>query len=230
MTFHTTRWSVVRTAGTAPPAERRAALETLCQSYHAPVLAFVRKRSQDGAEAEDLAQAFFTRLLEKDELRRADPERGRFRSFLLAALQHFLANEAEQRRAVKRGGGNAPASLDGEAGVGLEPRTSDTPEREFERAWARAVLTRALERLAEEQRAAGKEALFRELAPRLGSDEERVPHAEIARAAGTSENASRVALHRLRRRLAELVRDEVRETVGPGEIEDEVHVLRAALE
>jgi len=227
--FHTTRWSVVRAAGAAPPTERRAALETLCKSYRPPVLAFVRRRCGDAA-AEDLVQAFFARLLEKDDLRQADPERGRFRAFLLAALQHFLANERERERARKRGGGRAPASLDAQSNAGLEPHTSETPEREFERAWARAVLARAHERLATEQHEAGKDALFARLAPLLGQDEERVPHAEIAAACGTSENASRVALHRLRKRLGELVRDEVRETVGPGEVEDEVHVLRAALE
>lgn len=230
MTFHTTRWSVVRAAGSAPPAERRAALETLCASYRPPVLAFVRRRSADPEEAEDLTQAFFARLLEKEALRQADPDRGRFRAFLLAALQHFLANERERVRARKRGGGRAPASLESASGAALEPAGGEPPEREFERAWARAVLARALERLAQEQREAGKEALFAHLAPLLGNDEERVPHAAIAAACGTSENASRVALHRLRRRLGELVRDEVRETVGPGELEDEVHVLRVALE
>ena len=230
MSFHTTRWSVVRAAGAAPPAERRAALETLCASYRPPVLAFVRRRSADPEEAEDLTQAFFARLLEKEDVRQADPARGRFRAFLLAALQHFLANERERVRARKRGEGRAPASLDAGSSAGLEPAGGEAPEREFERAWARAVLTRALERLAVEQREAGKEALFARLGPLLGQDEERVPHAAIAEACGTSENASRVALHRLRRRLGELVRDEVRETVGPGELEDEVHVLRAALE
>jgi len=229
MTFHTTSWSVVRAAGSAPPAERRVALETLCTSYRPPVLAFVRRRTASAEEAEDLTQTFFARLLEKDDLRQADPNRGRFRAFLLAALLHFLANERERMRARKRGEGRAPASLDSESGAGLEPAGGETPEREFERAWARAVLARALERLAVEQREAGKEALFARLAPLLGNDEERVPHAEIAAACGTSENASRVALHRLRRRLGELVREEVRETVGPGELEDEVQVLRAAL-
>lgn len=230
MTFHTTRWSVVRAAGSSPPAERRAALETLCASYRPPVLAFVRRRSADAEEAEDLTQAFFARLLEKEDLRQADPARGRFRAFLLTALQHFLANERERVRARKRGEGRAPASLEDASGAALEPAGGEPPEREFERAWARAVLARALERLAQEQREAGKEALFTHLAPLLGNDEERVPHAAIAAACGTSENASRVALHRLRRRLGELVRDEVRETVGPGELEDEVDVLRAALE
>lgn len=226
MTFHTTRWSVVRAAGTAPREERRAALETLCTSYLPPVLAYVRRRAPDAGEAEDLTQAFFARLLEKEDLRQADPERGRFRSFLLTALQHFLANEHERRRSAKRGGGRRPATLE-DAPEALE--RGETPEREFERAWARAVLARAHARLADEQQAAGKSALFAQLAPLLGADEERVPHAEIAQACGLSENASRVALHRLRRRLAELVRAEVRDTVGPEEVEDEVHVLRAAL-
>jgi RNA polymerase sigma-70 factor (ECF subfamily) len=230
MSFHTTRWSVVRAAGSAPPAERRAALETLCRSYRPPVLAYVRRRCGAPDEAEDLAQAFFARLLEKDDLRQADPERGRFRAFLLTALQHFLANERERARARKRGEGRAPAALDADSGAGLVPSTNDTPEREFERAWARAVLQRARDRLAEEQGSAGKNNQWHALEPFLARAEERGHGLELAATLGISDNALRVALHRLRRRFGELVREEVRDTVGSGEVEDEVRELLRALE
>jgi RNA polymerase sigma-70 factor (ECF subfamily) len=236
MTFRTTRWTVVRAAGGAPEGERRSALETLCAAYWPPVYAFVRRHGASPVQAEDMTQAFFARLLEKDGLRLADPERGRFRSFLLGALRHFLSNEDDRERAQKRGGGRAPFSFDSaalhglESGLDLEPAGGLTPEREFERAWAGAVLARARARLAEEQEQAGKGAQWLALEPHLSSTDERGHGAELARHLGISENAVRVALHRLRRRFGELVRDEVRETVGPGEVEDEVRQLLRALE
>jgi RNA polymerase sigma-70 factor (ECF subfamily) len=236
VSFRTTRWTLVRAAGGAAPAERRAALETLCSAYWPPVHAFVRRQSASPVQAEDLTQAFFARLLERDDLSLADPERGRFRSFLLGTLRHFLANEDDRERALKRGGGRAPLSLDRSALAGLEhtldlePAANQTPEREFERAWAGAVLARARTRLAEEQQQAGKHAQWQALEPHLSSTDERGHGSDLARRLGISENAVRVALHRLRRRFGELVRDEVRETVGPGEVEDEVRQLLRALE
>jgi RNA polymerase sigma-70 factor (ECF subfamily) len=236
MSFRTTRWTVVRAASGAPSGERRAALETLCTGYWPPVYAFVRRQGASPVQAEDLTQAFFARLLEKDDLRLADPERGRFRSFLLGALRHFLANEHERERAAKRGGGRAPLSLDADALRSLEgelqhePAASPTPEREFERAWAGAVLARARARLAGEQEQAGRLAHWQALEPRLSNANDRGHGAELAARLGISENAVRVALHRLRKRFGELVRDEVRDTVGPGEVEDEVHQLLRALE
>lgn len=232
MTFRTTRWALVRAASGAPTSARRVALETLCESYWPPIYAFVRRQGATPVQAEDLTQAFFARLLEKDDLRLADQERGRFRAFLLAALRNFLANERDRERAAKRGGGRAPLSLDSaalrelETGFGLEPAAVMTPEREFERAWARAVLERARTRLSAEQEGAGKLAQWRALEPHLAILDEQRRGSELARTLGISENA----LHRLRRRFGELVRDEVRETVGPGEVEDEVRALRRALE
>ncbi len=232
MAFQTTRWTLVRAASLAPAPERRAALETLCSAYWPPVYAFVRRGGASPVLAEDLTQAFFARLLARDDFAQADPERGRFRSFLLGALRHFLANERERERAAKRG--PRPLSLDSAAlnqlESGLEPSSADTPERVFERAWAAAVLERGRGRLAEEQESAGKGAQWRALEPHLASSDERGHVAELAATLGISENAVRVALHRLRRRFGELVRDEVRETVAPGEVEDEVSVLWRALE
>jgi len=235
MSFRTTRWTLVRAASGAPSGERREALETLCTSYWPPVYAFVRRQGATPVRAEDLTQAFFARLLEKGDLRLADPERGRFRSFLLGALRHFLSNEDDRERAQKRGGGRPLLSLDATAlrgledAIHLEPAAGLTPEREFERAWACAVLARARVRLGEEQEQAGKAAQWQALEPHLSNTDERGHGSDLAQRLGISENAVRVALHRLRRRFGELVRDEVRETVGPGEVEDEVQTLLRAL-
>ena len=232
MAFQTTRWTLVRAASHASAPERRAALETLCRVYWPPVYAFVRRQGAHPVLAEDLTQGFFARLLEKDDFAQADPERGRFRAFLLGALRHYLANEHARENAAKRG--PRPLSLDSAALAELErafePATALTPEREFERAWAAAVLERARERLATEQESIGKLAQWRALEPYLATTDERGHGAELAATLACSENAVRVALHRLRRRFGELVRDEVRETVAPGEVEDEVDVLRRALE
>ncbi len=235
MTFATTRWTVVRAAGGAAEPERRAALATLCTSYWPPVYAFLRRRGEPAAEAEELTQAFFVRLIEREGLRSAEQERGRFRSFLLGALRHFLAGEREREQTLKRGGGLRPVSLDVELRDALEgelarePASAHTPEREFERAWAAAVLERARARLADEQAAAGRTAQWRALEPFLAGADERGHGAGLAAELGLSENAVRVALHRLRQRFGELVRSEVRETVGPGEVEDEVRELLRAL-
>lgn len=237
MSFRTTRWTVVRAASAAPEVERRAALATLCASYWPPVYAYVRRRGSARSEAEDLTQAFFARLLEHDGLAGADPGRGRFRTYLLGAVRHFLAAEHERARALKRGGGapllafDAGALAELEGALTLEPADANTPEREFERAWATAVLARARARLADEQAEAGKQAQWRVLEPHLASLDERGHGAGLAAELGASENAVRVALHRLRRRFGELVREEVRETVGiEGEVEDEVRLLWRALE
>jgi RNA polymerase sigma-70 factor (ECF subfamily) len=235
MSFRTTRWTVVRAASHAPESERRAALATLCASYWPAVYAFLRRQGTAAGQAEELTQAFFARLIERDGLRDADPERGRFRSFLLGALRNFLAGEHDRSRTLKRGGAVRTFSLDEgvlhslEEGLAFEPAAPTSPEREFERAWARAVLERARRRLAEEQEEAGKGAQWRALEPFLAAADERGHGAALAVSLGLSENALRVALHRLRRRFGELVRDEVRETVGPGEVEDEVRVLLSAL-
>ena len=162
-------------------------------------------------------------------------QRGRFRAYLLGALRHFLGHERERAAAEKRGGGRATLALDPATLEQLErdpalAADSETPERAFERAWAASVLEQARTRLAGEQVRAGKEAQWRALEPYLARADERGHGAELARTLGASENAVRVALHRLRRRFGELVREEVRETVGPGEDEDEVQALLRALE
>lgn len=230
-TFHTTHWSVVVAAGAAS----RDALSTLCSSYWYPLYAYARRAGRTPEDARDLTQGFFARLLEKNDLARADPERGRFRTFLLTAFQHFMANERDRAHALKRGGGALPISIDATAAetrYGREPADPHSPERMFEREWALALLDRALTRLAAEQAHAGKGRAFEALRPYLtaGSDETR--YAEVAAEAGLSDTAVRVAVHRLRRRYGEILRSEVADTLPDGrevEVEDEIRDLFEAL-
>jgi DNA-directed RNA polymerase specialized sigma24 family protein len=230
--FATTRWSLVLAAGrrAEPGADR--ALAALCEAYWYPLYAHARRRGLDAGSAEDRVQSFFARLLEKDGLAVADPRRGRFRGFLLAAFGHFLANEWDRERAIRRGGGHAVLSLDfagGEARLGREPADERTPERVFDRLWALSVLDRALGRLREEYESGGKGRLFDELKPALAGDRS-TPYADLAGRLGMSEGAVKMAVHRLRGRCREVLREEVAETVGsPEEVDDELRQLFAAL-
>ena len=237
-TFLTTRWSVVAAAGRgqpgrSAPAEVRAALSELCAAYWPPLYAFARRRGSPPDEAADLVQDFFARLLEKGDLAAADPQRGRFRAWLLTAFKHHASNVRDRERAQKRGGGRAPLSLDAaEAEQRFGPQLTDsrTPEAEFERRWALLVLDRALERLAVEQRRAGKARELDELRPFLVAGEEGAPYAEIAERLGRSEGAVKVAVHRLRRRYGELLREEVAGTLADErEVEEEIGALLRAL-
>lgn len=230
--FLTTRWSlVVAAAGEGDAA--RASLEELARGYWYPLYAFVRRQGERADDAADLTQAFFLRLLERRDLAVADPERGRFRSFLLASLRHFLANERDARRALKRGGGRAPLSIDwGEADrrFGAEPADERDPELLFERGWALATLERALERLRAEYAARGKSEQFERLAPELSPGGRSEGVAEIAVALDTSEGAVRVALHRLRERFRDALRAEVADTLArPDELDLELAELLRAL-
>jgi len=231
--FATTHWSVVLTAGRRDTTRARDALESLCRVYWLPIYAFVRRQGHTTHDAQDLTQAFFARLLEKNSFADADRNRGRFRTFLLAALKHFLANEWDKAHAKKRGGWRVVIPLDAssaETAGGLEPADNSTPEKIFERRWALAVLTQVLRRLRAEHVRDGKEALFEQLKPTLTEASHDVRYAEIAARLGTSEGAVKTAVHRLRRRYRELLRSEIAGTVGdPGEIEDEIRNLFAAL-
>jgi RNA polymerase sigma-70 factor (ECF subfamily) len=230
--FHTTRWSVVTRAG-GDSAQARAALESLCEGYWYPLYAFARRRGLDHHAAQDAVQAFFARLIETQGLQAADRARGRFRSFLLAALSHFLANAWDRERALKRGGEQRRLSIDAAQAEGRyasELSTEDTPERLFERQWARALLARALAAQEAEWTRAGRGALFLRLKPYLTADGSEATQAEIARDLAMTENAVRIALHRLRRRYGELVRLEVAETVDdPADVERELDDLFQAL-
>ncbi len=231
--FRTTRWSVVLAAGKSTTRESRAALEHLAESYWYPLYSYVRRRGHGEEEARDLTQAFFALLLERDDLAGAAPERGRFRAFLLTALKHFLVNEAERARAVKRGGGRAPVSIeagDADTRYSLEPADELTPEKQFERAWARSVLDRTLDRLRAEYEGRGKSELFERLKDYLIAGDEGMPYKAVADELGLSEGAIKVAVHRLRVRYRKALRAEILDTVSdPSEVEDEMRQLFEAL-
>lgn len=241
MTFHSTRWSLISAASRWKPGEEndpaaREALEELCAAYWKPLHAYARRRAQSEESARDLLQGFFVHVLEKGVFAAPQPERGRFRAFLTAALRNFMTNEARDQRAGKRGGGTLPLSLESaleiEGTLRLVDLAShaDTPERAFDRAWALAVLERALERLAREQESAGKAAAFRRLRPLLTQQANEPPLRVLAAELGTTEGALKVALHRLRQRYGDLLREEVAGTLSdPAEVEDELRALFAAL-
>jgi RNA polymerase sigma-70 factor (ECF subfamily) len=231
--FATTRWGLVLAArGGGDPASR-AALEALCALYWYPLYAFVRRKGHDEHEASDLVQGYFARLLEKSDLDAVDPARGKFRSFLLASLGHYLANEHDRRRAARRGGGRRAVSIDraeAEGRYAVEPAHDLTPERLFERRWALTLLGHALERLEFEMARAGKSRLFAALRPALTAGGERLPYAEVAAELGLTEPAARAAAHRLRGRYRAILREEVGRTVADAAgIDDEIRALFAAL-
>jgi RNA polymerase sigma-70 factor (ECF subfamily) len=231
--FATTRWSVVLEAGRGSSPASREALAKLCETYWYPLYGYVRRWGHDADSAQDLTQEFFTRLLEKDYLRDVTPTRGRFRSFLLAALKHFLSNERDRANAAKRGGGHAPLPLEFETAEGhfrLEPADHLTPEIAFERQWALTVLDRTLRKLGSEHERGGKGALFARLKGTL-TGEQSGSYAQLAAELQMTEGAVKVAVHRLRRRFGELLREEIAETVAdPGDVDDEIRYLFAVLE
>jgi RNA polymerase sigma factor (sigma-70 family) len=228
--FETTRWSVVLAAGaeSSSPGVQEA-LATLCETYWYPLYAFLRSRGYSAEDAQDLTQAFFARLLEKQTIRHADPARGRFRSFLLASLKNFAANEHDRDIARKRGGDLPILSLEVETAEGrfqMEVPTDETPERVFDRRWAMTLLDRVMSRLNAETPRSGKPSQFDRLKAYLTGDQPQLSYAETASELGTSEGAVKVAVHRLRRRFRDLVRDEIAHTVSsPEEIEDELRHL-----
>lgn len=227
--FVTTRWSQVLAAGQGRESDGAQALAELCEAYWYPLYSFVRRWGNDADHAQDLTQEFFARLLEKHYLRDADPARGRFRSFLLASLRHFLSNERDRAGAVKRGGRVAVLSLEMEGAEGrysLEPPDTETPERVFERQWALTLLERTQARMRREFEDAGKGELLGRLEGYLTGDQETLPYSELAVELNMSEGAIKVAVHRLRRRFGALLRAEIGETVSdPAQIDDEIREL-----
>ena len=226
--FVTTHWSVVLTAGRSDTTRARAALENLCQTYWHPLYAYVRRRGHSSEDAQDLTQAFFARLLERNAVAAVAPEKGRFRSFLLASLNHFLSDEWDKARAQKRGGGKV-ISLDlqsAETRLGEIPVEHFTPEKAFEHRWAITLLEQVYQRLGEEYRAQGKGALFDALRTTLAGASDAAPYAELARQLDLTEGAVKVAVHRLRQRYRGLLRDTIADTVStPDEVEDELRYL-----
>jgi RNA polymerase sigma-70 factor (ECF subfamily) len=231
--FASTRWSLVMAAAQRDSPDGEAALATLCRLYWYPLYAYARRRLPQAQDAQDLTQEFFARLLDQNYLRQADRQRGRFRSFLLAAFKHFLANEHERSHALKRGGSRTFLGLDfdsGERRYRREPSHEVTPESLYERGWAVTLLEQGLARLREELARAGKERLFECLKTTLTVDATPRPYSELASDLGMSAEALKVAIHRLRRRYRELIRAEIAQTVTtPEEIEDELRDLFAAV-
>jgi RNA polymerase sigma factor (sigma-70 family) len=227
--FATTHWSVVLAAGRADSPEAAQALGQLCQTYWYPLYAFVRRQGYTACDAEDLIQEFFARFLAKEYFGQADPKLGRLRSFLLACLKHFLSEQWRQAGRLKRGGGQTLVSWDSltvEERYRSEPADPLTPEMVFDRRWALTLLEQTLTRLGEEQLAAGKGEVFAGLKDYLWGEGSLAGYAEVAARLGMTEGALKVAVHRLRQRYRELLREEVAHTVGVAdEIDEELRYL-----
>lgn len=231
--FLTTRWSVVLRAGQQVSSERMAALETLCRAYWRPICAFARRKGRSEEDAKDLTQQFFIRLLERNDFIGLDPRKGKFRTFLLAAFTHFLANEYDRATALKRGGGRHILSLDqlSEEDLGeIPPRDNDTPETLYDLRWARAILQAALRHLQQEMSKAEKQAQFDVLKRFLTANATGSDYAVAAEKLGVEVSSAPVLVHRLRQRYRELVREEVAQTVSsPTELDEEMRHLFATL-
>ncbi len=233
MRFDTTRWSMVLHARDGGN-DARGALEGLCRTYRPPVLAYIRHRGYSAETAEDLAQGFFTQFLEHAYHADADPARGRFRAFLLTALKRFLIDADNEARTIKRGGGIRFKSLDQDTASDSSTldnlADTDSPERAFERSWAVTVLETAMSRLREEAAHAGKQALFEHLSEFVTERPDEADYARVASALNLRRNTLAVAVHRMRHRLRELIRDELAQTtVTRTELESELRELHGSL-
>lgn len=223
---------MVLAAGRCRTPQADVALEELCRSYWYPLYAYVRRQGHAKEDAEDLVQGFFARFLAKNYLDGLDAERGRFRAFLLAALKHYLANEHDRALRQKRGGGAVPLSLDwagADTRYRIEPPDLFSPDKLFDREWALALLERVIVRLRDECAADGKARLFACLKPFLSVDQAAIPYDQPAAELGLNEGAVRVAVHRLRRRYRELLRNEIAQTLAdPAQVREELQALFAA--
>jgi RNA polymerase sigma factor (sigma-70 family) len=227
--FATTHWSVVLAAGDRVAPAASQALAQLCEGYWYPIYAYVRRRISDVHEAQDLTQAFFEQLLERRALEAADPERGRFRAFLLTACKRFLINEWHKDRAVKRGGGRRPLSFDfnsGESKLGLVAADTLTPDEMYDQKWAITLLERVMDQLRAEYAAKDRLAHFETLKNYLAGSPQDASFATAAQALGISDTTAKVAAHRMRKRYRELLRGEIAQTVErPEEIDEEIREL-----
>jgi RNA polymerase sigma factor (sigma-70 family) len=231
--FTTTHWSLVLAAAGTEDSRGREALARLCQVYWYPLYAFVRRQGRSPHDAQDLTQEFFARLLEKEYLGDVDRSKGKFRSFLLTALKHFLSKERDRCNTLKRGGGHTLVPLDtlcAEDRYRREPEDNATPEKLFERRWALTLLERVLTRLGDEHAATGRRAMFEQLQGCLTGDRNLLPYTELAGRLTMTEGAVKVAVHRLRQRYRGVLREEIAQTVADSaEIDDEIKELFSAL-
>jgi RNA polymerase sigma-70 factor (ECF subfamily) len=231
--FDTTRWSVIAAARSPDPDAARAALSTLCEAYWYAVYAFIRRWGADPEAARDLTQGFFTSLLERRDIEQVRPERGRFRTFLLASAKHFLLNEAARSRAAKRGGGVPPLPLafdEAEGRYQVEPADITTPETLYERRWALTLIERVLAALRTDWEAGGRVAEFDVLKASLLGEGPPGGYAAAAKQLGTTEGAVKVAVHRLRKAFRTELRAAIGETVSdPADVDEELKYLERAL-
>jgi DNA-directed RNA polymerase specialized sigma24 family protein len=229
--FAPTRWTLVLRARDGS-MDSRVALSELCEAYYAPVLAFLRREGRDEDTARELAQEFFSRLLARPGLGGVEPVRGRFRSYLLGAVKHFLAQEWERGRAAKRGGGQSPVSIEASVGTGtttalqIPDPAGPAPDTVFDHQWAVIVVDRAAAALSAEALAQGKGRQFTALKPWLLGEVPSLSQADLARELGLSEGAVKVAVHRLRKRFRELVKTEIAQTVSDSaQVQEELRYL-----
>lgn len=231
--FATTHWSMVLAAIDPSSPQYKQALSTLCQTYWLPLYAYLRRHGCDTHEAQDCTQAFFTKMLEKDSLRLANPDLGKFRSYILSALKHFVADRSDRARTQKRGGGETIISLDFENAEDqyvFEPIDQLSPDRLFERMWALTLLQKAMSRLETESSNMDKQNVFEHIVIYLAPAKEALPYHEMAVKLDMTEGAVKVAVHRLRKRYQELLREEIAQTVSTEEeIEEELQELFTAL-
>jgi RNA polymerase sigma factor (sigma-70 family) len=225
--FRTTLWTTVLAAGNQSSPDSGAALARLCQVYWPPVYAFVRKRTPSPEQAQDLTQSFFARFLEKNYVARAERNRGRFRSFLMTAVENFLCDEHDRANSLKRGGGQAPLSLDlALAEEDILPGTGDSPALAFDKRWARSLLDEVTRRLAEEYETSGRLCLFEHLQSHLWGDADSIPYEDLSKRLQMSTVHLRVLAHRMRQRYRAILREEIAATVtNPEEIESEIRYL-----
>jgi len=231
--FVTTHWSVVVTAGRSDTSRAQVALEKLCQTYWYPLYAYVRRRGHSVEDAQDSTQAFFARLLAGNWVNDADRAKGRFRTFLLTALNRFLANEWDRVHTKKRGGDFVSVPLDtaiAESRYSADTKAALEADRLYDRQWAMTLLERTLSRLESDQQRLGKSDDFAVLSPALTAERGDIPYAAMAAKLGQNEPAVRMAVHRLRKRFREVFREEIAQTVAdPREVEEEIRHLLAAL-
>ena len=231
--FNTTHWSVVLAAGQADSPRATEALEKLCRAYWYPLYVYVRRQGNSPEDAEDLTQNFFTHLLQKNYLAKADPDRGKFRTFLLGSLKNFLVNEWKRASRLKRGGDMTLLSFDAdqaEERYAGEPMDESDPDHAYERRWAVALIEQVLTGLRQEYAAADKAPLFEELKGFIWGEKSSASLAEIGGRLNLAEGTVKVALHRLRQRFRELLRAEVAHTVArPEDIDGELRHLIAVV-
>jgi RNA polymerase sigma factor (sigma-70 family) len=231
--FRTTHWSLIAQAGVEEEATAEQALSQLCRVYWMPLNALAKRRGYSDEEAKDLTQAFFVKLVTRKDFLRADAERGRFRTYMRTAMTHFMNSDWRDSHRLKRGGGETIVSLE-EMGLGdqpiHQPVSDDSPERDYDRQWVRALLAQVLERVREECQATGRERSFAVLKNYLVGDRGALPYADAARTLGTTETAVKAAIHRLRLRYGEIFREEVARTILDVEdLDEEIRHLLAVM-